>query len=67
MIYLCESAIDFMFEKYLYADGKTKLSDSRKKSLLLSFTVFKQVDLICHVRRNNSKAKTEAKETLYLD
>jgi len=59
----CESAIDFTFEKSLYADDKTKLSDSREnllKSLQLIFTVFRQFGLVCHVGRNGSKSKTEA-------
>ena len=58
-----ESAIDFTFEKSLYADDKTKLSDSREnllKSLQLIFTVFRQFGLVCHVGRNGSKSKTEA-------
>jgi hypothetical protein len=48
----------------LYADDKTKLTDSREnlqKNLELIFSVFKQFGLICHVGRNGSKSKTEAK------
>ena len=52
-----------MFEKWLYADYMTKLSDPRYnllKCLQLFFTVLKQFDLIFHVRHNGSKSKTEA-------
>ena len=58
----CESAIDFTFEKSLYADDKTKPSNSREnllKSLQLILTIFRLFGLICHVRRNGSKSKTE--------
>ena len=57
------TAIDFQFDKSLYADDKTKLADSRENlqnSLRLIFSVFKQFGLICHVGRNGSKSKTEA-------
>jgi len=47
----------------LYADDKTKLSDSREnllKSLQLILTVFRQVGLICPVGHNGFKSKDEA-------
>jgi len=49
----CKSAIDFMFEKSLHADDKTKLSDSIEnslKNLQPNFTVFKHFGPLCQVR-----------------
>ena len=57
------TAIEFTFDKSLYADDKSKLSDSREnltKCLQLIFDVFKKFGLICHIGRNSSKSKTEA-------
>ena len=57
------TALEFSFDKSLYADDKTKLSDSREnlqKNLQLIFSVFRQFGLLCHVGRNGSKSKTEA-------
>jgi hypothetical protein len=57
------TALEFSFDKSLYADDKTELADSRinlQKNLELIFSVFKQFGLICHVGRNGSKSKTEA-------
>jgi hypothetical protein len=58
------TALEFSFDKSLYADDKTKSADSRdndlQKNLELIFSVFKQFGLICHVGRNGSKSKTEA-------
>ena len=57
------TAIDFSFDKSLYADDKSKLADCRENlqiSLQLIFSVFKKFGLVCHVGRNGSKSKTEA-------
>ena len=57
------SAIDFSFDKSLYADDKTKLYATRmqlQEGMQLIYTVFKRFGLTCHVGRNNAKSKTEA-------
>jgi hypothetical protein len=57
------SALDFSFDKSLYADDKAKLYDTRlelQEGMQLIYTVFKRFGLTCHVGRNNSKSKTEA-------
>ena len=46
------TALEFSFDKSLYADDKTKLSDSRENlqmNLQLIFSVFRQFGLLCHV------------------
>ncbi len=57
------TALEISFDKSLYAGDKTILADSRgnlPRNLQLIFTVFKQIGLICHVGRNDSKSRTEA-------
>ena len=58
-----ESAVDFSFDKSLYADDKAKLHATREElqaGMQTIYTVFKRFGLTCHVGRNNAKSKTEA-------